>query len=202
MILRHDLTAAALALLVVFATLGAIVSRRPLGSLDAAAVYFRGQATRLAVVFTKSGRSHGMTIACILAIAVCAALHVAIWVPLLIVCSQIVSQTLVELLKSFYKRTRPDYWLVGLEAGHSYPSGHAATATIFFIGWAIVAFLEPLSVPIKSAVVLILVWWALGIAWSRLALGAHYLSDVAGGVLFGAAWLCGLLAFVSTFARI
>jgi membrane-associated phospholipid phosphatase len=29
-----------------------------------------------------------------------------------------------------------------------------------------------------------------GIPWSRIALSAHYGTDVLGGLLFGAAWLC------------
>ena len=40
---------------------------------------------------------------------------------------------------------------------------------------------------------------AVGISWSRLALGAHYLTDVVGGLLFGAAFLCAALAIILRF---
>jgi len=58
-----------------------------------------------------------------------------------------------------------------------------------------------LNVDLKVAIVTVLVLWALGIMWSRLALGAHYLSDVFGGALFGTAWLCALFAALSFLVR-
>lgn len=108
--------------------------------------------------------------------------------------SQILSQTLVELIKARYLRTRPDYWLVGLEAGHSYPSGHATTAVVFFTGWALLALFSPLPPVVRYLVAAVLVLWAFGVSWSRLALGAHYLSDVLGGTLLGTAWICAWAA--------
>jgi len=46
---------------------------------------------------------------------------------------------------------------------------------------------------------------AVAIPWSRLALGAHYATDVLGGLLLGAAWLClvfaALLRWVPTLSR-
>jgi undecaprenyl-diphosphatase len=193
------LDAAALVLFLCFLALGLRVSSKPLTRLDADAVYFRGQATRLALAFTLSGRALAMTIACIVSIAVFAALRLTILIPLVMAGSQLVSQMAVELCKPRFKRVRPDYWLVGLDAGHSYPSGHATTAVVFYAGWAFIAGLSALPEPAKVAAVVILALWALGIAWSRLALGAHYLSDVAGGALFGGAWLCALFAASSHF---
>jgi undecaprenyl-diphosphatase len=38
------------------------------------------------------------------------------------------------------------------------------------------------------------------IGWSRLALGAHYATDVLGGYLLGGAWLCLALAVRSRLA--
>jgi undecaprenyl-diphosphatase len=108
--------------------------------------------------------------------------------------SQILSQIIVELIKARYARARPDYWLVGLEAGHSYPSGHATTAVVFFAGWALVAIFSPLPDTVKALLAIALALWAVGVSWSRLALGAHYVSDVAGGTLFGAGWLCAVSA--------
>lgn len=191
------LDAAAIVLFALFVGLGLRLANRPLTRLDAEAIYFRGQLTPLALLFTISGRSPALTIACVLAIAIFALLRLPVGIPLLIAASQLVSQMIVEYAKTLFKRMRPDYWLVGLEAGHSYPSGHATTAVVFFIGWAVVIAMGALPGGVKSALIAVLTLWSLGIVWSRLALGAHYLTDVTGGVLFGGAWLCALFTVSS-----
>lgn len=189
----------ALALFAVFVMLGLRVSNRPLTRLDAEAVYFRGQFTPLALVFTLSGRSPAMTASCIIAIAAYSVLRLPITIAVIMALSQLLSQIVVELVKTQFKRMRPDYWLVGREAGHSYPSGHSTTAVVFFIGWAVVIAFGTLPPAVKTAGIALLTVWALGIIWSRLALGAHYLSDVLAGALFGAAWLCALFTIFSHF---
>ncbi|HKU66897.1 MAG TPA: phosphatase PAP2 family protein [Candidatus Baltobacteraceae bacterium] len=199
MSLELRLWIAAAALFALFVALGLRVMNRPLERLDAEAIVFRGQLTHLALIFTRSGRSRQLTVACVAAIAVYAALRLPIFIPLLITGSQILTQILVEYCKTLFKRMRPDYWLVGLEAGHSYPSGHATTAVVFFIGWAAVVAMSALPGDLKSILIAALTLWALGIVWSRLALGAHYLTDVTGGALFGAAWLCALFTTSSHF---
>lgn len=201
MTLGARLDAAAAVFFALFILLGLAVSLRPLGLWDARAAHFRAQATPLALLFTKSGRSKALIVGYAVAIAVYAAAHLALWVPLLLAASQVISQLVVEGCKALYKRTRPDYWLVGLDAGHSYPSGHAATAVITFLGWATVAAWSGIPPVPKGAVIAFFALWATGIIWSRLALGAHYLSDVAGGALFGTAWLCLLASLVSPLLR-
>lgn len=168
---------AAVTCFTLFLVLGFTVSRRPLGVLDARAVYFRSQDVPVALIFTKSGRSRALLIGYLTAFAVFAIARLPIWIPLILAASQVGSQIVVESFKRYYRRIGPDYWLVGLEAGNSYLSGDAATAVVSFVGWAIVL-------------------WALGIMWSRLALGTHYFIDVAGSALFGSAWLCAVLAFL------
>jgi undecaprenyl-diphosphatase len=193
------LEAASALLFVCFVLFGLRVSHRPLGRTDASAVYFRGQFTRLALLFTISGRAPAMTTLCVIAVAVYAALRLPLVVPLIMTFSQLLSQMIVEYAKAQFKRIRPDYWLVGLEAGHSYPSGHSTTAVVFFAGWAVIVAQHALSPGARWVVVAVLVCWAAGIMWSRLALGAHYLSDVFGGALFGAAWVCAVFTFLAHF---
>jgi membrane-associated phospholipid phosphatase len=195
--LKLDIIAAALFAIFVF--VGLQVSNRPLMRADAQAVYFRGQLTGLAVLFTRSGRGPAMTAFCLLAVAVFATLRLPLILPLVMTLSQLVSQIIVEFAKTRFRRMRPDYWLVGQEAGHSYPSGHATTAIVFFTGWAVVVAHQALPPAAKSAAVALLALWSLGIMWSRLALGAHYLSDVFGGALFGGAWLCVVLTLSQVF---
>lgn len=182
-----------------FAALGIALAKRPLTRLDAQAIYFRSQWTPLARLFTRSGRSPALTTACVISILVYALLRLPIWIPLTMSLSQLLSQMIVEYCKMLFKRVRPHYWLIGLEAGHSYPSGHATTGIVFFTGWSVVVALSALSGSWKTGIIAAFTVWALGILWSRLALGAHYFSDLAGGILFGAAWLCGVLAISSHF---
>jgi undecaprenyl-diphosphatase len=69
-------------------------------------------------------------------------------------------------------------------AGNSFPSGHALTAVVAF---GLLVLLVPRRYKVVAGVVGALA--ALLVSYSRLALGVHYLSDVVGAWLLGAAWL-------------
>ena len=90
-----------------------------------------------------------------------------------------------SLLKRIVRRPRPA--AAGVEAAvptpgcHSFPSGHAAAATAFFVALVLVAH------PFAYAVGL----WAVLITVSRFYLGVHYPTDLVGGVALGAA--CGAI---------
>jgi len=179
-------------LFIAFLALGELVIRRPALRVDSAAL-FHAQATPLARVFTATGRWPFLLAAFVLVTAMFAAQHRGIWLPVLLTVSQLVTQVLAELFKVHYRRVRPDYWIAGLDPGKSFPSGHAVTAIVFFGGWACVVAFSALPAEPKYMLVALLVAWAVGIDWSRLALGAHYLTDIAGGTLLGCAWLCAVL---------
>jgi len=183
-----------------FAVLGLWVVRRAAGGIDAIGLQMRGGAVLVARAFTISGRSIGVTCACAVAVLAFLFMRRPLWIPLAMILSQVGSQAIVETAKVLYARKRPDYWLFGLDAGHSYPSGHSATAIIFFGGWAVVTLASGMAAVPRDAIIASLGLWAIGIAWSRLALGAHYLSDVLGGLLFGFGWLCGALALLWHFS--
>jgi undecaprenyl-diphosphatase len=89
-----------------------------------------------------------------------------------------------------FARPRPLHWLVHHESGFSYPSGHAVTAVVFYGGLAALVASSSLPAGIRRIVALALIGWGVGIAWSRVALGAHNASDVLGGLLFGVTWFC------------
>jgi undecaprenyl-diphosphatase len=95
-----------------------------------------------------------------------------------------------------FHRSRPDAWLGIQERDLSYPSGHAVTAMVFFLGFALLAWYAPLPRPVATAIVVMLGICVVGIPWSRLALSAHYLTDVMGGLLLGTAFLCAALAVI------
>ena len=94
------------------------------------------------------------------------------------------------LLKIAFARERPDLWpALVTELTYSFPSGHATMSTVFFGGAAAVV-LHLSRRPILRAVTLVLATSAiLMVAASRVYLGAHWTSDVAGGALLGFFWV-------------
>jgi membrane-associated phospholipid phosphatase len=179
---------------VAFAALGLFVTRHPLSRLDASAAGLRAGNVHLATIFTLSGYGPALTAIGLVSIVATFALRLSIKIPLAILVSQVVSQGLVSATKGLFARARPDAWLYRHEPGFSYPSGHATTAVVFYGAWALTLWASPLPAPARVFGCTLLAVWALGIGWSRIVLGAHFPTDVAGGVLFGLGWLCCLLA--------
>lgn len=92
-------------------------------------------------------------------------------------------------LKRFIDRARPGIeHLVSVET-LSYPSGHAMSAMAFY-GFLIYLFLKfNMNRYLKLSVILILTLLILSIGISRIYLGVHYPSDIAGGYIAGALWV-------------
>ncbi len=89
-----------------------------------------------------------------------------------------------DFFQHVFARPRRLDWVVKHETAFGYPSSHASIATAFYFLWAL--FLRQSNVKHRNVWFAALTLFALGIIWSRLALGAHYLTDIVGGVLFGA----------------
>jgi undecaprenyl-diphosphatase len=192
---------AAAILFVAFVALGELVTRKPALRVDSAAL-FHSHATPLARFFTFSGRWVFIVAGFVIATYIFEHEHQGIVIPALLVLSQMITQGLAELFKAHFRRVRPEYWIRGLDPGKSYPSGHAVTAMVYFCGWACVVAFSALAPDLKYALVGLLIAWAVAVDWSRLALGAHYLTDIAGGTLLGTAWLCATLGAVHQFALV
>ena len=77
--------------------------------------------------------------------------------------------------------------------GKSFPSGHSMSSLVCY-GALLVVFLPLVRRRARPAVVAATSIWVLLIGFSRLALGVHFLSDVLGGYVLGAAWLLGSVA--------
>jgi len=182
-----------------FVALGCIVSRVPPMRFDVEASATRGTATQLAIVFTQSGRFWPLLALACLGALIFAVARWPIWIPLVIFVSQIASQGAIEGAKRIFARTRPDDWLFRHELGYSYPSGHACTSVVFFGAYALAICTLPISRGWKVAVIAIALFWIGGIDWSRIALGAHYVTDVIGGTLFGIGWVCAVGALMLRF---
>ncbi len=194
-------TAAAICAAAMF-VLGAFVGNRPPTELDVAAGSLRGHAVPLALFFTGLGRWPVLLALGVVAAGTAVALRTGIKAVAIVYAAQIVSQGANAAVKLLFHRHRPDAWLHIHETDLSYPSGHAVTAVVFFVGFAILAWHAPVPRPIAGAIVAVLLVCAVGIPWSRLALAAHYFTDVLGGVLFGTAFLCAAFALILRYVSI
>lgn len=106
------------------------------------------------------------------------------------------------LMKLTFARARPQFEhpLVTLET-FSFPSGHASGATLFY-GFIACLLVHHMATTGKR--LLIIVASALMVAavcFSRVYLGAHYLTDVLAGVAEGLAWLAICITTVSSLRR-
>ncbi len=72
--------------------------------------------------------------------------------------------------------------------GKSFPSGHAMSSTVVY-GCLLLVFLPGVARRWRPWLIGGTVSLVVAIAFTRLALGVHFLSDVVGGVVLGVAWL-------------
>jgi membrane-associated phospholipid phosphatase len=182
--------------------LGALVTHRPPGGIDVATGSLRGHAVPLALFFTGLGRWPVLLGLGVVAASIALALRTGFTAVAILYATQILSQGANAAVKLLFHRARPDAWLHIHETDLSYPSGHAVTAVVFFVGFAILAWHAPVPRPIAAGMTAALLVCAVGIPWSRLALAAHYFTDVLAGTLFGTAFLCAALALIVRYASI
>ena len=101
----------------------------------------------------------------------------------------------VKGLKALFARDRPLGGVIEA-AGYSFPSGHAFASTVFYGMMVVLVFwlTDRLWARVVAAVLGPLVILAVGL--SRVYLNVHFLTDVVGGWLAGAAWLVTSLLVV------
>ena len=95
------------------------------------------------------------------------------------------------IIKLFVHRTRPtDLHLTGADV-YSFPSGHATTNTVLY-GVLLILLWRQIPWGRWLALAVACTLFVAAICLSRLYLGAHWLSDVLGGLVFAALWLFAL----------
>jgi undecaprenyl-diphosphatase len=91
-------------------------------------------------------------------------------------------------------RPRPEVDEPIIEAfGKSFPSGHSMQAVVCY-GALLLVVLPLLNGRVRTLAIGGYVALFLAIGFSRLSLGVHFISDVLGGYVLGAAWLVGSVA--------
>src|SRR3982751_5113826 len=110
--------------------------------------------------------------------------------------------TLNVLMKLAFHRARPSFDdpLLTLST-YSFPSGHVAGSTIFY-GLAVLwVFARTPSARWRALAVIGAALMILAVAFSRMYLGVHYLSDVSAAFAEGVAWLAICVAALAAFWR-
>ncbi len=83
------------------------------------------------------------------------------------------------------ERPRPDVErLLDSPVNSSFPSGHAAAATVY-AALVLIVFWHVRSTLVRVAAVLLAVAAAVVVAWARMYQGMHYLTDVLAGIALG-----------------
>jgi undecaprenyl-diphosphatase len=93
-------------------------------------------------------------------------------------------------LKYLFARTRPDLASAATAAHwYSFPSGHAMESFIVYGALAYITLRQPWPWKLDSAVLALVVTMVILIGLSRVYLGVHWVSDIAGGWSAGIVWL-------------
>ena len=106
------------------------------------------------------------------------------------------------LLKDSYQRVRPSFEVPLLTLPtYSFPSGHTLAATVFYGMLACYLWPHARSTAQRVAVIAGTVLLVALVAFSRIYLGVHFLSDVLAAVAEGLGWLAVCVTAVSSLRR-
>jgi len=90
-----------------------------------------------------------------------------------------------DFFQHVFARPRRMDWVLIHERSFSFPSSHASISLGFYGLWAL--FIWQSGVRARAWIALVLSALVVAIYWSRLALGAHYATDLLGGALLAIA---------------
>ena len=105
-------------------------------------------------------------------------------------------------LKLAFQRARPELDdPITAFAGYSFPSGHTMAATVVFGTLALYLFTRKRSSRARFVVIGLAFLVILMVAFSRIYLGAHYLTDVVAAIAEGLAWISLSFTVVSVWRQ-
>ncbi|MDN4606637.1 phosphatase PAP2 family protein [Sporosarcina highlanderae] len=94
-----------------------------------------------------------------------------------------------QTLKHIFKRERPEFHRIAEAVGYSFPSGHTMMAFSLYAMAVILLWRQIRTTSGKIALLAFAIFMFGMIALSRIYLGVHYPSDIAGGIVVSAFWV-------------
>ena len=76
-----------------------------------------------------------------------------------------------------------------MEKTYSFPSGHATMSTLFYGAAAALVLHLSRNRALRGAALALATFIILSVSYTRIYLGAHWTSDVGGGILVGLFWV-------------
>lgn len=123
--------------------------------------------------------------------------------PLFLVGTCVGAWALNHVLKAAFTRARPALALaLRVSDGYAFPSGHAMTSVVVFGALVYVVMLVSSRWAVRSAAMALAVTVVAAICVSRIYLGVHWLSDIAGGLAAGLVWLVSTVAAYEVARRV
>ncbi|WP_339252912.1 phosphatase PAP2 family protein [Sporosarcina sp. FSL W8-0480] len=106
-----------------------------------------------------------------------------------------------QVLKLVFKRERPEFHRIAEAVGYSFPSGHTMMAFTLF-AMAVILLWRQIRIRAGKIALLTFAIFMFGmIALSRIYLGVHYPSDIAGGIAASAFWVVFTVFVFDTYQR-
>ena len=159
-------------------------------------------ATTFFTFFTIAGTPVGLGIIVAAAAVVLARRKRFRWAAYLVFTTATGSLLVVQ-LKLYFARERPDLAEALRTAhGYSFPSGHAMGSTIVCGALAYLALRACETWRAKAAALAGATTFVLAVAFSRVYLGVHWISDIAAGVTAGLIWITVTTVAYEAFRRI
>jgi undecaprenyl-diphosphatase len=148
-----------------------------------------GKSLELAWILTSSGLFFALALIDVIALG--GSLVQRRWLPrsIFAIVTDMSAWFVSDFFKAVFHRKRPAHWLLHQETSSSYASGHAMHGMLVYGLWALFFWRSSLPTPFRLIATVALTIWMLGICWSRLALNAHFATDLVGGWLLALSML-------------
>jgi membrane-associated phospholipid phosphatase len=132
-------------------------------------------------------------LAVLVGLALLRPLGIRAWGPLLAVVG---ADALQNAVKALVNRPRPSVTHLEHVTSSSFPSGHATQSTAFLVALTALVY-SARSGRRRAAATLVAAVLVCAVGTSRVYLGVHYPTDVAAGIILGAAWAAGVIRWLT-----